>query len=640
MPGNFCKVLKIDLSSGKIDTIGLEPEMFKAYVGGSSLAARLFFEADGYQYQALAAESPLYIMTGPMVGTNFPGTSRLVLCARSPLTGIWGESASGGFWGAELKKAGFDGIIIEGKAAVLSYIMIDDSNVSVMDAGKLRGLDTYQTVDVLKDKYRDQGSVRTLAIGPAGENLVKFAAVCNDKAHYFGRTGMGAVMGGKNLKAVVVRGNGRVSVADPEAYQEARKAALASIKESMISASMHDLGTAAAMDMGMMTGDVPIKNWSLGEDFEMAAALGGPAIHETILKGRAACYACPIGCKPVVAVDHPEYAIAKGPGPEYETCATFGTMIMNDDLNAVAYANEQCNRLGLDTITCGATIAFVMDCFANGLLSSKDLDGMDMTWGSVDAAIEMVRKIAQREGFGDRAAEGSQALAASIGKDAEKYAVTVKGLELPMHDPRGFHGQGLAYMNSNRGACHLQHAVQAVEQGMVAWPEVGLAENYAATESAGKAKMVCISENIGQMVNAACVCHFVHWAMGLDKFLDGFNAVTGYGFSMEEFIAVGQRAWVLKRGLNNLMGVTAVDDRLPQKVLTPTVAGSAAGSVPDEDLMRREYYEIRGLDERGIPKLHLLASTGLQYLDKRLKDCRRGNSFAAESLSPKQRVKP
>ena len=620
MSGNYHKLLKIDLGAGTIETIDLEEAMMRTHVGGSSLAARLFFEADGYQYQPLAAESPLYIITGPMVGTNFPGTSRFVLCARSPLTGIWGESASGGFWGAELKKAGFDGISIEGKAAVPSYIMIDDSNVSVMDAGELWGLDTYQTVDALKDKYKGQRSVRVLAIGPAGENLVKYAAVSNDKAHYCGRTGMGSVMGSKNLKAIVVRGNGKVPVAELEMYQEARKTALANIKESMIAASMHDLGTAAAMDMGMMTGDVPIKNWSLGEDYEMAAALGGPAIHETILEGRVACYTCPIGCKPVVAVDHPEYAIAKGPGPEYETCATFGTMIMNDDLNAVAYANELCNRLGLDTITCGATLAFMMDCYANGLLSLQDLDGVDMAWGNVDAAIKTVQKIAYREGFGDRAAEGSQALAASIGKDAEKYAVTVKGLELPMHDPRGFHGQGLAYMNSNRGACHLQHAVQAVEQGMVAWPEVGLEEDYAATESAGKAKMVCISENIGQMANAACICQFVHWAMGLDEFLDGFNAVTGYGFDMQELIAAGQRAWVLKRALNNIMGVTAADDRLPQKVLTPTAEGSAAGSVPDEDLMRKEYYEIRGLDEKGFPTFGLLQELGLTFLNEILRN--------------------
>ena len=614
MSGNHCKLLKIDLGMGSIETIDLDEGILRTHIGGSSLAARLFFESESYQKQPLQAESPLYIMTGPMVGTNFPGTSRFVLCARSPLTGIWGESASGGFWGAELKKAGYDGLVIEGKAEELSCIFIEDANVNIMTAEEIRGLDTYETVDVLKDKYNDRRPVRILTIGPAGENLVKYAAVCNDKAHYFGRTGMGAVMGSKNIKAIIVRGSGKVTIADQDEYKDTRKAALVSIKESMITASMHDLGTAAAMDMGMMTGDVPIKNWSLGEDYEMAAALGGPAIHETILQGRAACYACPIGCKPIVAVDHPQYKISKGPGPEYETCATFGTMIMNDNLSAVAYTNELCNRMGVDTITCGATIACMMDCYEKGLLDSRDLDGIELNWGNIDGAIEMVKKIAYREGFGNRAAEGSQALADSIGGSAATYAVTVKGLELPMHDPRGFHGLGLAYMNSNRGACHLQHTVQAVEQGMVSWPEVGLEEDYAATVSDGKAKMVCISENIGQMANATSVCHFVHWAMGLDNFLDGFNAVSGYGWDMQEFIAAGQRAWVLKRALNNLMGITAVHDRLPRKVLTPTAEGGAAGSVPDEDLMRKEYYAVRGLDEKGYPTPELLESLGLEFV--------------------------
>ena len=618
MSGNYCKLLKVDLGSGKIDIIELEPELYRAYVGGSSLAARLFYESDGYQYEPLQPESPLFIMTGPMVGTNFPGTSRFVFCARSPLTGVWGESASGGFWGAELKKAGIDGIIIEGKAAAPSTIVIEDSDVSVTEAGELWGLDTYETIDLLKHKHSDKRSARVLTIGPAGENLVKYAAVCNDRAHYFGRTGMGAVMGSKNLKVIVVRGSGKAAIADLPTYRQIRQAALAAVKESLLSASFHDLGTAAAMDMGMMTGDVPIKNWSIGEDYEMAAALGGPAIHETILKGRTACYACPIGCKPVVAVDDPRYGIERGPGPEYEACAAFGTMIMNDNLKAAAYANELCNRLGLDAISCGATIAFIMDCYANGLLRREDLDGLDMTWGNVDAAIEMVQKIARREGFGDRASGGSQALAEAIGGDALNLAVTVKSLELPMHDPRGFHGLGLAYMTANRGACHLQHTVQAVEQGMVSWPEIGLKEDYAATESTGKAKMVCISENIGQMANAACVCHFVHWAMGLDKFLDGFNAVTGYGFSMDDYLLIGQRAWVLKRALNNLMGVTAADDRLPQKILTPTAEGAAAGSVPDEGLMRSEYYEIRGLDERGFPTAGLLRGLGLEFLNTKL----------------------
>ncbi|MGB9436700.1 MAG: aldehyde ferredoxin oxidoreductase family protein [Desulfobacterales bacterium] len=618
MFGSSNKILEIDLDSEEVKTRVLEADLYRTFVGGSSFAARLFVDYRGYESKPLQPESPLLVMAGPMVGTNFPGTSRFVVCARSPLTGIWGESASGGTFGADLKKAGFDGLVVSGKSRKPCYILIDDTVVSVVDAAALWGLDTYQTIDALKIQHKGKRPVRVMTIGPAGEKLVKFASICNDKAHYFGRTGMGAVMGSKNLKAVVVRGSGKVAIADEDAYQAARNVTLANIKETMIAASFHDLGTAAAMDMGMLTGDVPIKNWTIGEDYEMAAALGGPAIHEKILKGRNACFACPIGCKPVVEVNHSRYAVAKGPGPEYETCAAFGTMILNDNLKAVAHINELCNRLGLDTITCGSTIAFMMECYEKGLLNRNDLDGLELTWGNLAAVVAMVKKIAWREGFGERAAEGSQALAAHIGGAAAESVVTVKKLELPMHDPRAFHGIGLAYMNSNRGACHLQHSVQAVEQGMVSWPEIGFEDDYPATVSNGKAKMVCICEEIGQMANAVCVCHFVHWAMGFTHLLSGFNAITGYGFDVQMFLECGRRAWVLKRAINNIMGVRAEDDRLPPRVLTAVSEGGAAGSVPDQDLMRQQYYQIRGLDARGFPTPQLLKLSDLEFLQKPL----------------------
>ena len=618
MSGYHNRILQVDLSSGQQKVISFDTGHWLKYVGGSALAARLFADTDGPTADPLSPANPLLIMTGPVVGTNFPGSSRFVMCARSPLTGIWGESASGGFFGAQLKKAGFDGIVLLGKCDRPSCLTVDNGRADLAEAGDLWGLDTYQCIDRIKQFYKDKQKVRVLAIGPAGERMVRFAAVSNDKAHYLGRTGMGAVMGSKNLKAIVAVGNEKVSVAGKETYRKVRKAALADIQESMISSSFHYLGTAAAMDMGMLTGDVPIKNWSVGEGYEMAAAVGGPAIHENILQGRIACYACPIGCKPVVAVGDSKYPVLKGPGPEYETCAAFGTMIMNDNLKAIAYLNDLCNRLGLDTITCGATVAFIMDCYENGLLSRNDLDGLDLSWGNVDAVIELVKKIGAREGIGTAAALGSRTMADHINGNAVNFAVTVKGLEVPMHDPRAFHGAGLAYMTSNRGACHLQHAAQAVEQGMVAWPEIGLEEDYPATASSGKAPMVAICENIGQMANMACICHFVFWAMGLGNFFKGFNAITGYDFSMEDFLAAGERSWVLKRALNNIMGMTAENDRLPEKILTALVDGNAAGSVPDEALMRSEYYQIRGLDESGIPTSLLLQRTGLDCLQKRL----------------------
>jgi aldehyde:ferredoxin oxidoreductase len=596
----------------------VDPEYFKIYVGGSALAARLFLDAGGTEIAPMAPESPLFIMAGPLVGTNFPGSSRFVMCGRSPLTGIWGESASGGTFGADLKKSGLDGITLMGRADRPVYIFIEDGTVSIEKADDLWGKDTYDTIDALKQRHSGDRSAKVLAIGPAGENRVKFAAVSNDKAHYFGRCGMGGVMGSKNLKAVVVRGGGKVPIADEEAYKAGRKAALETIKGSMVAKSTHELGTNAAMDIGMMTGDVPIKNWSKGGEFELCEVLGGPALVEKMLTKRVFCYACPIGCKPVVKVDTPEYKVIEGPGPEYETCGTFGTMLMNDNLFAVAHVNELCNRLGLDTISCGSTIAFVMEAYEKGLLSRDDLDGLDLTWGNMKAVAELVKKIAHRDGFGNRAAEGSRAMAQSIGEAAKEFAITVKGLELPMHDPRAFHGLGLAYMNSNRGACHLQHTVQPVEQGMVAWESVGFEEDYPATESQGKAKMVAIAENLGQMVSAACVCQFVCWAMGPEHLLSGFNAVTGFEFDMNTFQEVGRRAWVLKRTLNNLMGVTDMDDKLPKRVLTALTEGMAEGSAPDEALMKKEYYKIRGLNAKGFPTPELLDSLNLEFVKEKL----------------------
>ncbi len=618
MSGIFNRFIEINLTDQGISDIDVSQDYIKDYVGGASLAARLFLDMADPGLDPLSVENPLFVMSGPMVGTNFPGSSRFVMCAKSPLTGIWGESSSGGSLGADLKKAGLDGLIIKGKAAAPSYLLIEDGSIEIRDAGELWGEETYDVIDQLKEIHVGDKKVGVAAIGPAGENLVKYASVCNDKAHHIGRTGMGAVMGSKNLKALVVRGTGKVPLADEVAYKKARKNTLATSKESMITMSFNQVGTAAAMEMGMMTGDVPIKNWSVGLDDDIPDAIGGSIMAESIVKKRKACFACPIACKPEVVIDSDKYKMDKGPGPEYETCGTFGSMLMNLNLAGLSKANERCNQLGLDTISCGATIAFVMEAYEKGLLTKADLDGLDMSWGNIDETIEMVENIAYRKGFGDRAAEGSAHLADAIGGDARDFHVTVKGLELPMHDPRGFHGMGLAYMMSTRGACHLQHSCQAVEQGMVAWDDAGLLEDYEGPSSEGKAEMVFTTENIGQMANTICTCHFVHWAIGMDNLIDGFNAVTGLGYDLETFMKTGARAWVLKRSICNLMGVTAADDLLPARVLTSLEEGGSEGTVPDEALMKNEYYQRRGLNEKGVPNPELLDSLNLGFLKERL----------------------
>ena len=610
------RYLQVDLKEGRCSDFTIDDSLLRQFIGGSALGAKLYFDGHPLTADPLAPENPLFVMTGPMVGSGFPGTSRFAVCAKSPLTGIWGESACGGTFGPELKKAGYDGIVITGRAEKPVSLFIVEGQASLGDAADLWGRDTYETTDLLK---KGDPGLKVLAIGPAGENLVRFAAIGNDKGHFVGRTGLGAVMGSKRLKAICVRGSGKLEKADDARYREIHKAALLEIKESALAGSLRAMGSDANMDIGMINGDVPVKNWSVGEDFDLSASLSGPTLSETYLTRAHACAHCPVACKRVVRVPDGPYRTEEGPGPEYETCGTFGTMIMNADLAGVIKANEWCNRYGMDTISCGSAIAWAMELFEKGVLTVKDTDGLDLTWGNMAAVLELLPRIARREGFGGLLAEGSLAAARKVGGDAVDAVVHVKGLELPMHDPRGFHGMGLAYMMSNRGACHLQHAVLATEQGMASWPQLfPMKDDYRGTTSEGKAELVFHSENYGILGNSLSICHYLTDCLKPETIRDAFNAITGFGYSFADLMVCGARDWTFKRGINNLLGVTEKDDVLPKRIMTPLKEGAGAGSVPDMERLKREYYALRGLDERGVPREEKLMELGLAELRERL----------------------
>ncbi|MGC1404927.1 MAG: aldehyde ferredoxin oxidoreductase family protein [Thermodesulfobacteriota bacterium] len=616
MHGYAGQFLEVDLTNGVCSSFHLEENRLRKFIGGSSLAASLYLEKYNLDADPLAPESPLMIMTGPLVASGFPGSSRFVVTAKSPQTGIWGESACGGTFGPELKRAGFDGIIAIGRSPFPVILSIINGKATLSPANDLWGKDIYEVTDALKSE--DKG-LKVLTIGPAGENLVKFSSIGNDKAHFIGRTGLGAVMGSKKLKAIVVRGNKPPTKANEEKYKEIFRTALQEIKESAFAESLHLMGSDAAMDLGMMTGDVPIKNWSVGEAFELASKLSGPTMSETYLTKAHACANCPIACKRVVAVKEGPYQTEEGPGPEYETCCTFGTMIMNDDLAAVIKANELCNRYGLDTISAGATIAMAMELYEKGIIDKPKADNLELHWGNMETVFRLLKKITFRDGFGDFLAEGSLRAAAQLGGKALDAVVQVKGLELPMHDPRGFHGMGLAYMMSNRGACHLQHAVMGTEQGMVSWPQLfEMKEDYEGKTSQGKAWLVFNSENYGILGNSLSICHYLMYCLKPETIRDAFNAVTGFNFDFKDFLICGARDWTLKRGINNLFGVSAKDDILPLKILTPLTEGAAAGSVPDMQLLRDEYYAIRGLNGDGVPKEEKLMALDLPELRHKL----------------------
>lgn len=597
MSGYCGKLLMVNLSDGTIGVQPLGEDMTDLYMGGSGLAAAIFYRmtrGDPGEVDPLGADNPLIFMTGPLTGSLLPATGRMVACARSPLTGAWGESNAGGFWGTELKRAGFDGVAVTGTSPEPVILHIEDGSAKISKAGELWGADAYAVCEALHPEGR------VLTIGPAAENGVIFAGIVHDKRHVFGRSGMGAVMGSKLLKAVTVRGTGKIEVAGQDEIVDIRSRLLGKLRESYIIQALSAQGTNCNMDLGMMLGDVPVKNWQLGQ-WDAVENINGTAFQEGLQVGRATCFACPVGCKREIRVSSGDYATEKCPGPEYETVASFGTMCLVDNPEAIAKINDLCNRYGMDTITCGATLAFAIECFERGLLNREDTGGLELRWGEPSLLVELVKQIGENRGFGARLAGGSHRLAEELGPEAKNYLTTVKRLESPMHDPRSGHGLGLAYATSVRGACHVSSLTMHVEQGAAIFPLLGLGENeYQGQTSRGKAEMVKKTQDLGMVFGgAAMFCLLGGMVFNEEDLLDSLKAVAGRDWDLDRLMECGERIWRLKRHISNLCGTRAEDDMLPLRLLTPLEEGGSAGSVPDMDLMLGEYYKIRGLDESG-----------------------------------------
>ncbi len=611
MNGYVGKLLAVDLSSGELQSLALDPAVARQYIGGSGLAARLFLDRlTAPPPDAFDSANPLIIMTGPVAGHQLPGSSRFAVCARSPLTDLWGESSCGGYFAPALKAAGYDGIIVTGAAAHPVYLLVQDGKAELRAADGLWGMDTYAVDDALKAAHG--ALARTLSIGAAGEKLVRFAAAVHDKGHVAGRTGMGAVMGSKRLKAVVALGKGRTAAADPASITTIRGEVLARQADSLAAQTFHAFGTAGSLYVGTMMGDVPFQNWRTGGwDDDAIQGLDGTAMEATILTGTPTCHSCSIACKRQVAVTDGPYRVPEGPGPEYETVAAFGTMLLNADLKSVAKANEMCNRLGLDAISAGATIAFATEATEKGLLAT------DLSWGDAPAVLRAVEAIANRMGIGDLLAEGSWRVAARLGKDAEGLAVTVKGLEMAMHSPRAYHGLGIGYATAPRGACHNAANVYVL-MGSVIYPELDLEGQFTEQSSEGKAAVSAKAQDFACIQNAASFCMLNNMNYTAPQVARALAAVTGFPFTVAELIQTGERLWQLKHGINLLLGANAEADRLPERLMQPLEDGPAAGSVPDMALMLQEFYAQRGLDATGHPDRSRLRTLGLEDLATRL----------------------
>ncbi len=615
--GNMGKVLEVDLTSGGMTDLQLPDEIYRKYIGGTGLAARLLFERGNLEAEPLDPDNLLIFATGPLTGIGMSGSSRLSVGARSPQTGIWGQASCGGNFGPELKRCGYDGIIFKGRSVDPVYLLLEEGKASLEPAGELWGHDTYETTDILKEKHGKQHKI--LAIGPAGENLIVYGAILNDKGHIFGRSGMGTVMGSKNLKAIAAEGSLKTEYADPDKVKEMADQHRDMVKESIYCGALSAFGTGANMEAKMYEGDVPCRNWGQGIWEEGGEKLSGIALADNFVTDHVSCRGCAVKCKPVVEVKEGPYAMPEGPGPEYETQAAFGTLLMNPDLAAVCRINDFCNRAGMDTITCGSTFAWAMDCYEAGILKSQDYDGIKLAWGDIDTVIELLPSIVAKSGkLAKLLAKGSRAASDEIGGGSDRFLSDSKGLEAAMHDPRCNWGDGAAYAISIRGACHVSNMTFLLEWGAFEYPEIGLDKNYQPQSAQWKGEAVALTADIGCMFNSACWCEFPGIVFTLPQWAELFNAAAAYDYDVEGLMEASARVWYLQRCLGHIWGATAADDRIGQRIMTAVEDGGNAGSVPDMVTMLKEVYEFRGLGADGRPSREVLEKYGLADVADRL----------------------
>ncbi|MGD8996788.1 MAG: aldehyde ferredoxin oxidoreductase family protein [Anaerolineae bacterium] len=606
MNGYLGRLLYVDLTTGELRDEPLDPDLARAFVGGSGLAARLVYDLVDGDTDPLGPENPLVFMTGPLVGTAMPSAGRCSVCALSPLTGIWGESNTGGFIGSELRFSGYDGIVITGQAESPVWLSIIDGEPELRDASALWGLDSYATQERVRATL-GLPRARVACIGLAGENRVKVAAVMNDHGRAAARTGMGAVMGAKQLKALALRGGIEVPLADPNVFRMVVREILRNLNEDVAAMALRLAGTAGYVDMALMYGDMPIRYYQQGE-WEGASELSGVLMWERYHKRIRACYRCPIACGRETRA--PSFGIETVDGPEYETLAALGSLAMIDDLEAVIYAGHLCNVYGLDTISTGCTIALACEMFERGALTEADTGGLCIRYGDSEMMHCLIEMMAHREGFGDTLAEGSAALAARFGVPA--LAATVNGLEVPMHDPRAFSGMAVTYALSPRGACHMQGDMYGVDTGQGPAVELGIAPGDRSEDSEQKGRIAARQIAWRNLYNALTLCQFQN--PGVEWLLRAVNAVTGWTLEPSDLMTLGMRILALKRMLNMRRGVEIADDGLPDLLLKPLREGGTEGQVPDlAALLTGAYAELGWDPKTGAPSAETLEALGLAF---------------------------
>lgn len=585
------KILVVDLGNGTTETQPLDMDLAQQFIGGRGLGARLLWDLVDANVDPLSPENVLIITTGPLTATGYQTSNRFSVSTKSPLTGTVLDANSGGSWGMRLKRCGYDAIIIKGKAKFPVYIELTPEKAEIKDATALWGKRVAETSEALG---QDKNKRNVLCIGPAGENLVRFAAIMNDATRAAARGGPGAVMGSKNLKAIVLEGKQKVGFEDREHFKFVMYESTKMLKANPItSQAFPEFGTSVIMNIMNTIGALPTRNFQQSE-FENAEAISGEAIADQILVKNAACWACPIACTRITRTSKSE---EENEGPEYESVWAFGADCGIDDLEAITEVNYLCNDLGLDTISAGATIACAMELVERGLIDS------DLQFGRADLLLQTVEDIGYRRDLGDELAEGSARLATKYG--LPEVSMSVKGLEMPAYDPRGMQGQGLLYATSNRGACHMRG-------NMLGSEVLGLPKMIDRFQVQGKSGYVAIHQDSAAIVDSLVVCKFVNIAVAEEYFARALTALTGVEYSTGDLIRTGERIWNMERLYNLREGFTSADDTLPPR-LTQEAATSegSSGWVNHLEPMLEEYYRTRGWDENGIPKAEKLQELGL-----------------------------
>ena len=615
------KILHVNLNDSSYEIEEPSEEFYRTYVGGGGLTSYYLLKDLKPGTDPLGPDNILIFAGSVVTGAPLSGFSRYTVSAKSPLTGAFAETEAGGYFGPELKFSGYDAVVIKGKAEKPVYLWINEGDVEIRDAGAIWGLENADTRDKIREEV-GESKARVASIGGAGERLVLLSNVMNEMKHANGRTGMGAVMGSKNLKAIACRGESKnISFSDPEKVKELVSWHSKRIKEHQPNINFSKFGTpmfVVALNNG---GILPTRNFREGT-FEGAEKIGVPGL-ETVLKRSGTCYRCTVGCKRVVEMEAPYELDPKYGGPEYEALAAFGSFCGVDDIGAVCKANEQCNRYGLDCIGVGATIAFAMECFEEGILTESDNDGKKVLFGDAAGMLDLVEKINSREGLGDILAQGVKRAAEKIGNGADAFAFTIKGQELPMHDPRGKTGVGLSYALSPTGADHIEtpHDGSFVGDGLNFIKPLGILEAPEPTKlDEAKVRFFKQGQLSWSMTNLLGICNFTAapvLALKFEKIVEAVRAITGWETNLYEIMQATERSEVMMRIFNNREGFTPDDDKLFRRLHEPLPEGASKGQYIDpEDLEKaiKFYYEIMGWDENGKPTRAKLWDLKLEWL--------------------------